>query len=158
VSRLSTRAGSALVLVALLAAGCGGAEGVSFKRGGPPAPKKCIERWNADRTSIALGKHAYSNGHDSRAGRLFFVDEPERDLKEACVAVFAASESDREYGTLGGYISETRNVNSGRLERRWRLITFYPVASQDERIALQRSGAEQANVALEESGEIKPFD
>jgi hypothetical protein len=152
------RPANAFVLVTLLAAGCGGGEVVSFKKGGPPAPKECIERWNADQTAVALGKHAYSPGHDSRAGRVFFVDEPGRDMRDACVTVFAASESDREYGSLGGYSSETRNVNSGRLERRWRLITFFPTASQDERLILQRSGGERANVALEESGTLAPFD
>jgi hypothetical protein len=161
VSKLTKRAVAALVLATLLAAGCGGGGGnemVAFKKGGPPAPKQCIERWNGDRTALELGKHAYSPGHDSRAGRVFFVDEPRRELTEACVAVFAASESDLEYGTLGGFNAATRNLNSGQLERRWRQLTFYPARSPDQRVELQRSGAERANVALEESGRITSLD
>jgi hypothetical protein len=88
---------------------------------------------------------------------VFLVDEPRRDLNEACVVVFAASESDREYGTLGWFSVEARNVEGGARKRPWQLITLLPGQTQDQLIELQRSGAQRANIALEESGEITPF-
>lgn len=152
------RASVALAATALLASGCGGGDtAVSFKKAGPPAPKKCVERWNRDDDALSAGRHAFSAGHDSRAGRVFHVNEPERDLVNACFVVFAANESDREYGTLGMFSSETRSI-SGLPQTGWRYITLLPVESEQERHGLQRSGAERANVALDKSGKVEPLE
>lgn len=142
--------------VALLAWGCGadGRPAVTFKKGGPPAPRKCIERWNADSMAISFGQHAYSPGHDSRAGHAFLRNERKRGFEDTCAVVFAASESDREYGTLGAYGGPPPTVDSAAPAPTWQWITNYPVESQKQRIQLQRSGAEQANVALMKTGKI----
>jgi hypothetical protein len=145
----------------LVAAACGdeGTDGetVSFKKGGPPAPRTCVDRWNADQGALAFGRHAYLPGHNSRAGRVFSIDEPRRNLKNGCVVVFAAAESDREYGTVGWFDTEAGSANTGAQGEGWRVISLLPGQTQEQLIALQRSAAEQANVALDESGAIAPF-
>ena len=146
-----------LVGAALLTAGCG-SEAVSYKKAGPPAPKKCLDRFNADPTALSFGRHAHGPGHDSRAGHVFFVNKPRIGLVNTCVVVFAASESDREYGILGEFSSEIRSIETGLLSRPWQYINVYPGATQQEKIALQRTGAEQANVALDKHGKITPLE
>jgi hypothetical protein len=142
---------------ALLALGCGGGESaVAFKKGGPPAPKKCLERWNADGSARAFGQHAYAPGHDSRAGHAFLVNDRERQLVDTCVVVFAASKSDREFGTLGAFSGKAQQeeAEGGFPADSWPYITNYPVESEKERVDLQLTGAEQANVALHRDGKI----
>jgi hypothetical protein len=140
---------TAAVISLLAVAGCGGGgdEAVSFKKAGPPAPSKCIEKHNNDPTALELAKHAYSTGHNSRSARVFLVDKPEQGLPNSCVVIYADKETDREYGTLGQF-----QEGLG-----WTLITYYPVATQKERLALQRSGAEQSNAALSEDGKLTPL-
>jgi hypothetical protein len=158
VDRCSRQVAAVFATAALLASGgCGGEEAVNFKKGGPPAPRKCLERWNADQAAVSFGQHAYGPDHDSRAGRVFFVNRPRLGLPNACVVVFAASESDREYGTLGEFSTERRTGN-GPMASGWQFISRFPVESQKERFELQRSGAERANVALGEGGELAPLD
>jgi hypothetical protein len=88
----------ACVIVAL--SGCGGNEGVSFERGGPPAPRACLDRWNEDKSATTFGSHAYLS-HDSRAAQVTRVAEGEGRPRRGCAVVFAVAESDREYGTVG---------------------------------------------------------
>jgi hypothetical protein len=71
--------------------------------------------------------------------------------------VFAAPESDREYGTLGEF-STASTAENGPVASGWQYISNFPVESQKERIELQRRGAERANVALGEDGELAPLD
>ena len=152
-SRCAHAAAAGLVAALLLSA-CGGGGGpVAFTKGGPPAPRKCIERWNAEEGALLFGKHAYSPGHDSRAARVFFVNDPERDLPNVCTYVFAVSDSDREFGSVGGFGGK----RPGDDRFTWQYISHYPVKSPKERIALQRSGAEQANVSLHENGKMTPL-
>jgi hypothetical protein len=158
VDRSLKQAAAVFAAAALLASGgCGGDKAVSFKKGGPPAPKKCLERWNADQAAVSFGQHAYAPGHDSRAGHVFIVNRPRLGLRNACVVVFAASESDREYGTLGEF-STASTAENGPVASGWQYISNFPVESQKERIELQRRGAERANVALGEDGELAPLD
>jgi hypothetical protein len=150
----------ACAILAAIAPGCGGGSStVAFKKGGAAAPPKCLKRWNDDPEALADGKHAYSPGHDSRAGHLFGIDKPEEGLKDACVAVFAADESDREFGILGWYSVAPGKTAEGLVEGGgWDVITYYPVSSQEERIALQKKGADEANVSLGEDGKLAPLE
>jgi hypothetical protein len=139
----------------MLVAGCGsGSSTVAFEKAGPPAPMECVDRWNADETALAEGQHFYSPGHDSRAGHAFLVNDPKRGLADTCVVIFAARESDREYGTIGAFGGPPTPGSDEFGSESWRYTTEYPVASQKERIALQKQGSEQANVALREDGTI----
>jgi hypothetical protein len=139
-------------------AGCGGDGGAaSLERAGPPAPSTCLERWNGDEAALGFGKHAYSPGHDSRGGRAFIVDDPDKGLEDTCVVVFAASESDREYGILG-WFSKSERTAGEPVQGGWEVISYYPVESQQERIDLQRTGAEKANVALAADGKVTPLE
>jgi hypothetical protein len=157
---LARTLGLSLFLLGALfaAAGCGGSEGSPrLIKGGPPAPAKCLERWNGDETALGFGRHAYSTGHDSRGGRVFAVDDRDRGLEDACVVVFAASESDREFGILG-WFSNRERTEDGVFGGGWEVISYYPAESQRERIELQKTGAERANVALGEDGKLTPLD
>jgi hypothetical protein len=129
-----------------VAACSGEAATVPFKKGGPPAPASCIERYNKDDTALSLGKHAYSLRHGSRAARVFTVFRPAHG-GHLCVVVYADVESDREYGTLGQFSFGSQ----------WLLMTEYAVRSEKERLDLQRTGAEQANAKLNSDGTLTPF-
>ncbi len=149
-----------LSLVALLvAAGCGGDSGeASFKKAGPPPPPKCLERWNEDEIAAQFGRHAYSPGHDSRAARVTLLNEPAQGVEDACLVMFAASESDREYGTLGQFHTPQKADPSGLVEGGWQQVTMLPVDTPQERIALQASGSEKANAALDGDGKLSPLE
>jgi len=138
----------ATLAIAVALAGCGGEGEVSFKEGGPPPPPQCIERWNADQAALELGKHFYSPGHDLRAAHVARINLPNAGLRNACLVVAAARESDSEYGTIGQFST----AGAG-----WLLINQLPVASQQERLEVQRRGSQQANAELREDGSIAPF-
>jgi hypothetical protein len=130
--------------------GCGGGgEAVGFKRGGPPAPARCVKLWNADPTALELGKHFYSPGHDSRAAHVSIINVPEAGLRNQCLVVAAAREDDREFGTIGQFSSPGGG---------WQLINYIPDQSQEERLKIQRSGRERANAELRSDGTIAPFE
>jgi hypothetical protein len=141
--------GLAVVVAVFVVSGCGGggSQAVPFKKAGPPPPEKCLERHNNDPTALELAKHAYSPGHNSRSARVFAVNKPEQGLADACVVIYADAESDREYTTLGQFTEGPE----------WTIITYYPLPTQKERIALQKSGAEQSNAQLTEDGKLRPF-
>jgi hypothetical protein len=149
VSRFSKLALIPVILIAPLFSGCSGngEATVPFKKGGPPPPARCIKLYNKDETALPLGKHAYSPGHGSRAARITAVNEPKYGLARQCLVIYADAESDREYGTLGEF-----STDAG-----WLPMTDYPVSSEQERIALQRSGAESANAKLSPDGTLSPF-
>jgi hypothetical protein len=135
-----------LVLMTALAAGCNSGGTVPFKKGGPPAPPRCIEAYNKNGSALVLGKHAYSLSHGSRAAHVFEVSKD--GLRNECVVIYADVESDREFGTLGQYSYKTE----------WYLITMYPGArSERVRLDLQRTGAEQANAKLNSDGTLSAF-
>jgi hypothetical protein len=158
VDRSSKQTAAAFAAAALLVLGCGGEETTGFKKGGPPPPKRCLERWNRDEGALSFGRHAYSPGHDSRAGRVFAVKDPKRGLSDACVVVFAAKDSDREYGTLGWFnASRGSGTQTALPQPEWEVIGSLPVETQKQRIELQRSGAERANVALSKDGSLTPL-
>jgi hypothetical protein len=140
-----------LVLMTAVPAGCSGGGGevaVPFKKAGPPPPARCLERYNKDSSALALGKHAYSRGHNARSARVTSVNEPENFIKHECLVVYADDENDRrEYGTLGQFSSANG----------WLSITDFPVKSEKERIALQRTGAERANAKLNPDGTLSRF-
>jgi hypothetical protein len=137
-----------MLAIALVLPSCGGGESLAdFKKGGPPPPPKCIERWNADQSALELGKHFYSPGHDSRAGHVDRLEAPNSGQRNQCLAVFAARESDREYGTIGMFTNPAG----------WVPITDLPVESEQERLEVQRLGSLKANVQLREDGSIAPF-
>jgi hypothetical protein len=152
------RSAALAIAIALLAAGCGGGSStVGFKKAGPPAPQECIDRFNADESARAAGRHFYSPGHDSRAGHAFFAIDPERGRTDICVVVFAARESDREYGTIGAFGGPPMppsDADFGSGEGAWRYTTEFSFTSEKERLAVQKQGAEQANVALHRDGTI----
>jgi hypothetical protein len=125
---------------------CGGAGTASFKKGGPPAPPACLQRYNKNSSALSLGKHAYSLSHGSRAARVFH-GKPSAGLGKECVVVYADVESDREYGTLAQF----------SYGKQWLNLIEYPVQSERERLEIQRSGAESANVKLHKDGTITPF-
>jgi hypothetical protein len=127
--------------------GCGSAGTVPFKKSGSPPPADCLKRYNSDPNARVLGKHAYSLSHGSRAARVFQLNKPAYGLRNECAVVYADVESDREYGTLGQF--SNRKV--------WLLISDYPERSERDRIALQRSAAESANVKLNKDGTLTPF-
>ena len=136
-----------LVFVIALSAGCSGeAATVPFKKGGPPPPAGCLERYNKDETATTLGKHAYSLRHGSRAARVFSVYRPAHG-GHLCFVVYADVESDREYGTLGQFSFGSQ----------WLLMTEYAVQSEKERLAIQRTGAERANAKLNSDGTLSSF-
>jgi hypothetical protein len=155
--RASPKRKTAWLAAALLLFGCGGEGTAAFKKAGPPAPKRCIKRWNQDETALGFGRHAYFPGHDSRAGHVFAVRDPKQGLSDACVVVFAAKDSDREYGTLGWFSSSPNPSQTALPEATWQVISYYPADSEMQRIKLQRTGAEQANVALTKDGTIAPL-
>ena len=133
-----------LVLAVLLVTGCGDSAG--FKKSGQPPPRECVKRYNDNPAAIALGLHAYGGGHDSRAAHVFRITDEQNGLEESCAVIFAASDSDREYGLLGAV-----DYPSG-----WDYTTQLQVTPQ-KRAEIQRLGAEQANVALESDGTLSTF-
>jgi hypothetical protein len=141
-----------LVALAALLGSCGGGGGgdsiVSFTKAGPPPPKRCLELWNSDQSAKDFGKHAYSQGHDSRAARVTNFNDPDIGVVRQCMVVFAAKDTDREYGTLGEFSSPGGG---------WQLITYLALPSQQQRIDLQDSGSE-ANAELREDGTLVAFE
>ena len=138
----------ALAFAFFAAGGCGDESAVvDFKRSGSAPPADCVQRWNADPLAVNFGLHMYQ-GHHSRAARVYPFDKPETGLANQCVVVFAIAENDREFGTDGQV-----STSSG-----WVNMTTIPVKSERERIAIQRSGAQQANVKLAGDGKIAPFE
>jgi hypothetical protein len=140
----------AVVSCLALLFGCGGSAEttVGFKRAGPPPPQACVKKFNESPTAIAAGSHAYSPGHDSRAGHVFKMTDRSVPLLNSCVVVFAAKDSDREYGILG----EVDFLTAG-----WDGMANLSLTPA-ERAALQRKGAEQANIELREDGTIVPLN
>jgi hypothetical protein len=133
-------------LAPLALAGCGDGASAGFTKAGPPAPPECVKRYNDNPEATALGQHAYSAGHDSRAAHVFKITDKENGLDQSCAVIFNASDSDREYGILGAvefptgwdYTTQLRTTPARRAE-------------------IQSLGAEQANVALESDGSLEPF-
>jgi hypothetical protein len=140
---------SAVVLLAaaaLLVSGCGEGASAGFTKGGPPAPAECVKDYNDDPSALTLGSHAYGTTHESRAAHVFRITSEENGLKESCAVIFAAADSDREYGILGAIEYPTG----------WDYTTQLSVTTQ-KRNEIQRLGAEQANVALESDGSLSAF-
>jgi hypothetical protein len=118
----------------------------TFRKGGPPAPPECVKRYNDNPDAHRLGQHAYGQGHESRAAHVFRITDPENGLRQRCAVIFAAAQSDREYGLLGAI-----DYPGG-----WNYTTELR-ATPEKRVEIQKLGAEQANVALESDGKIAPF-
>ena len=135
-----------LAVASLVGTGCGDDASGGFEKGGAPAPRECVERYNENPGAHALGTHAYGTGHDSRAAHVFRITDSENGLERSCAVIFAAMDSDREYGTLGAI-----EYPSG-----WDYTTRLRV-TPDRRAEIQRLGAEQANVALESDGTLSGF-
>jgi hypothetical protein len=120
---------------------------VGFKKGGSPADPQCIRRYNASPVAVSGGAHAYTPGHDSRAGHVFRITKREVPLVRSCAVIFATRDSDREYGILG----EIEFLTAG-----WDGLANLSV-TPTERAQIQRKGAEEANVALKPDGTIVPL-
>jgi hypothetical protein len=144
---LARRKPIALLMACALASlsGCGDEEGVAFKKGGPPAPRVCLERWNADEGARSFGRHAYVAPHNSRAAQVFRVEAQKRSRPRECAVIFAVSESDREYGTVGQV-----SFPGG-----WELMTDFPVVG-DPAVA-QRKAATNANARVDSEGRVAPL-
>jgi hypothetical protein len=140
-----SHSGVLLALAALLVSGCGGTS-AAFTKAGPPAPKDCVSRFNNSATALALGSHAYGQGHNSRAAHVFKITDAENKLDQACAVIFNAANSDREYGILGAI----------EYPFGWDYTTQLK-ASPDKRAEIQALGASQANVALESDGGLGPL-
>jgi hypothetical protein len=136
-----------VVFASALLSGCGGTDTVAFKKAGPPPPAKCLKSYNRDPTAVQLGRHAYSPSHGSRAARVTTLNKPEYLLKDECLVIYADREGDREYGTLGQF-----TTNAG-----WTSMIDFPLRSEKQRIALQRTGAEAANAKLNSDGTLSSF-
>jgi hypothetical protein len=126
-------------------AACGDSEGVAFEKGGRPAPRSCLERWNADQGATTFGTHAYL-GHKSRAAQVFRVAESQGQRPRGCAVVFAVSESDREYGTVGEV-----SLSAG-----WELMNSFPVLGDPAEA--QRRASSNANASLNSDGRLAPLD
>ena len=135
-----------LALAAVLITGCGDGASAGFKKSGPPAPKECVKRFNGNPQALALGSHASGEGHNSKAAHVFRITDAENGLDQSCAVIFAAADSDREYGTLGAI----------EFPGGWDYTTQLRV-TPDRRAEIQRLGAEQANVALDSDGGLSPF-
>jgi hypothetical protein len=135
-----------LIFAGLLVTGCGSGASSGFTKAGPPAPRDCIRRYNGDPAALSLGTHAYGQGHDSRAAHVFKITDEENRLDQSCAVIYNAAESDREYGILGAM-----EFPSG-----WDYTTQFRTTPA-KRAEVQALGAEQANVALESDGSLKPF-
>ena len=131
--------------VVLSLSGCGDGDGVAFKKAGPPAPRACLERWNADENATSFGRHAHAAPHNSRAAQVFRVAVEEGSPRE-CAVVFAVSESDREYGTVGEV-----SYSGG-----WELMNYFS-ALGDPGVA-QRKAARNANAQLDSDGRLTPLE
>jgi hypothetical protein len=140
----SSPATLALLVGVLLVTGCGGGPG--FKKSGPPPPSECLKRYNENPAATALGAHAYGGGHNSRAAHVFRITDEQNGLEKSCAVIFAAADSDREYGLLGAI-----DYPVG-----WDYTTQLQV-TPEKRAEIQRLGAEQANVALEPDGSLAAF-
>jgi hypothetical protein len=136
-----------LFAVALLVlTGCGNGASAGFTKAGPPAPPECVKRYNDSSAATALGRHAYGQGHDSRAAHVFKITDKENGLDSSCAVIYNAADSDREYGILGAvefpsgwdYTTQLRTTPARRAE-------------------IQALGAEQANVALDSGGGLEPL-
>lgn len=141
---LSRYRGPLALLIAgavVLPFGCGDNDGVAFEKGGPPAPRSCLERWNADQSATEFGKHSYLS-HNARAAQVFRVAEREGQRPRGCAVVFAVSESDREYGTVG-------EVN---FSADWELMNSFPVLGDPAEV--QRSAASNANAKVSSDGRL----
>jgi hypothetical protein len=137
---------AAALAVALSA--CGGSSLAPFTKGGPPPPPDCIKKWNADEQARSLGKHFYSQGHDSRAAHVVNLDIKGQAETKGCLVVAAARDSDREYGTIGMFTDQTGA---------WQLISYLPLGSEQKLLDIQKTGSTQANAELNEDGSLAPF-
>jgi hypothetical protein len=148
--RNAVKIGLALAATALVVAlgGCGGSSLAPFTKGGPPPPPDCIKKWNADQQALGLGKHFYAQGHDSRAAHVVNLDIEGGSLKNSCLVVMAARDSDREYGTIGMFTDQTGH---------WELISYLPLDSEQKLLEIQATGSKQANSELKDDGSIAPF-
>jgi hypothetical protein len=148
--RNAVRNGVAAMAVALAVAvaGCGGSDLAPYTKAGPPPPPDCIKQWNADQQALDLGKHFYSQGHDSRAAHVVNLDIEGSAVKKGCLVVMAARNNDREYGTIGMYTDPTGA---------WQIISNLPVESEQKLLEIQATGSKQANSELRDDGSIAPF-
>jgi hypothetical protein len=135
-----------LACAVLWISGCGNSEGVAFEKGGPQAPRACLERWNADEGARSFGRHAYVAPHNSRAAQVFRVSGQENGRPRECAVVFAVSESDREYGTVGEV-----SLLGG-----WGLMNEFP--SIGDPAVAQRKAASNANAQLDSEGRLAPLE
>jgi hypothetical protein len=134
-----------LACAAVTVSGCGDSEGVAFEKGGPPAPRSCLDRWNADQNATGFGRHSYLS-HHSRAAQVFRLAEREGAGSRGCAAIFAVSESDREYGTVGEV-----SFSAG-----WELMNNVPALGDP--VEAQRRAAGNANARLSSDGRLAPLD
>jgi hypothetical protein len=136
------------IALAVAVAGCGGSSLAPYTKGGPAPPEDCIKKWNADEQALSLGKHFYAQGHDSRAAHVVNLDIEGTNVKEGCLVVMAARDSDREYGTIGMFTDQTGV---------WQLISDLPLPSEQKLLEIQATGSKQANCELKDDGSIAPF-
>jgi hypothetical protein len=139
-----------LLVCAGLLSGCGGGSGgstVEFRRAGPPPPEECLKKFNESPGALQAGAHTYRTGHESRAAHVLRMTDSKIRVPNGCVVVFAARESDREYGILGLV----------ELQTGWGSMAYLSLTPK-ERAALQKKGVEQANAQLREDGTIAPFE
>ncbi len=136
------------IVLAVSVVGCGGSSVPQFTRAGPPPPPDCIKKWNADQQARGYGRHFYSQGHDARAAHVVNLDIEGTALKKGCLAVAAARDSDREYGTLGMFTDQTGA---------WQLISDLPLGSEQKLLEIQATGSDQANSELKDDGSLAPF-
>jgi hypothetical protein len=132
-------------------AGCGdGSGGASFTKGGPPAPKDCLQSWNESPVAFSLGKHSYLS-HLARAGQMYkFTDKASPGFVNRCVVFFAVRPGDYEYGIVGA----AEYPDGG-----WNYVSFtgLPPQKPEDLPNMQRRAAQQANVTLESSGKLTPL-
>jgi hypothetical protein len=137
---------AALAVMPICAWGCGGGsdEGVPFERGSSPPPRRCLERWNADQGTTEFGRHSYVS-HKSRAARVFAF-RGENASERECAVIFAVSESDREFGTVG----------QASASAAWEIMSF--VGGIGDPVEAQRRAARSANAGLRSDGRLAPLD
>lgn len=135
-----------LAATVICVAGCGDGGGAGFEKSGSPPPRECVKRYNENPAATRLGLHAYAPGHESRAAHVFRITSPENGLERSCAVIFAARDSDREYGVLGAI-----DYTGG-----WDYTTQLS-ATPAKRAEIQRLGSEQANVALGSDGTLSLF-
>lgn len=118
----------------MFAAGCGSGDG-SASAASHAELTSCASRFNAERAAVG-GTHAYVEHQTQRA----LVTVVEHEGSETCAVVFAVSEQDSEFGTVG----ELATL------RGWLPMQF---AGGDAE-ALQRRAAAEANATLAPDGTL----